>query len=636
MDNTPLKITFSTHNVNGYKRSKEYLFSQCDNNSDSIRAIQEHWLRPPYKKQFGTNQLRCLHPDFDGFGTSAMSKASETRMISGRPFGGTGFVYHKKFVKCLKPLINHPHERVTALELNTASGRIIIINAYFPFRNSRDLEGCTTLYRDTVGHIDNIMHNNLDANFMILADFNCNIFDASHRFTQILIPLIEKYDLISAFSTDTLFDHTNSYTRKDIKTNSYSLIDGILISKVLQSKVTRVAICHDANNVSDHDMVEMDMVFNVQAASHEKTKSPQYVNWKKLSSEKKSMFKDKMTECLANIQFSPHDILHGNKCCSETPHLFAIENYFSSIVEAVLQAESVLPRTDPNVQRSFWNDDLMELKQASIDCNNNWKGLGRPRSGPAFECRQKCHYAYKSAIRKSKSENEKQKSNQLYEDLLDKNGVAFWKKWNEVNKVGNPLSSRINGVTDEQNIANEFASYFESVYSGSEDPVYLNLKEKFEREYRTYYSQHIDDVISPYYASWSDMLDIAAKIQLGKGSAGVLRPEHFIFGSPELMRHLQILFNGMIQHSYIPSHFLKGTISPIVKDFQGDVSSPSNYRGITLSCLPAKLFEFLIQKKTSHLLGTDELQSGFKGKTSTSHAIFTLQSTINHFNQRGS
>ena len=104
-------------------------------------------------------------------------------MISGRPFDGTGFVYHKKFVKCVKPLINHSHERVTALKLNIASGRIIITNVYLPFCNSRDLEGCTTLYRDTVAHIDNIMHNNFDANFMILADFNCNIFDASHRFT---------------------------------------------------------------------------------------------------------------------------------------------------------------------------------------------------------------------------------------------------------------------------------------------------------------------------------------------------------------------------------------------------------------------------------------------------------------------
>ena len=135
------------------------------------------------------------------------------------------------------------------------------------------------------------------------------------------------------------------------------------------------------------------------------------------------------------------------------------------------------------------------------------------------------------------------------------------------------------------------------------------------------------------------MLDIALNIRAGKSTAGLLRPEHFLFGSPDLLRHLQILFNGMLQHSYVPTAFLNGTITPIVKDFQGDVgntANTANYCGITLSCLPAKLFEFLIQKKTSHLLGTDELQFGFKGKTSTSHAIFTLQAVVDHFNKRGS
>ena len=65
------KITISTHNVNGYTRSKDFIRSLCDENKNSIRALQEHWLQPPYKKQQGVNQLRVLHPDFDGFGISA-------------------------------------------------------------------------------------------------------------------------------------------------------------------------------------------------------------------------------------------------------------------------------------------------------------------------------------------------------------------------------------------------------------------------------------------------------------------------------------------------------------------------------------------------------------------------------------
>ena len=132
------------------------------------------------------------------------------------------------------------------------------------------------------------------------------------------------------------------------------------------------------------------------------------------------------------------------------------------------------------------------------------------------------------------------------------------------------------------------------------------------------------------------MTEIASKIQLGKSTSGMCKPEHVLHGSPTLMCHFQLLFNGLIQHGYVPTDFVKGTITPIVKDSQGDLSDPANYRGITLSCLPAKLFEFAIQIKTSHLLGTDHLQFGFKTRTSTNHALYALKSTINHFNEKGS
>ena len=196
---------------------------------------------------------------------------------------------------------------------------------------------------------------------------------------------------MSTFDCDPSFDSQTAFTRNDAKTNSYSLLDGILISKALKSKVSRFCIRHNANNVSDHSSVELDMELIIQAANPEKAKQPLYVNWKKLSTDQKTMFRDKMTEFLASIQLPPNSLLYGNKCCSDNLHKFNIDNYFTNIVEAVLIAESVLPRTDSNVQRSFWNDKLMQLKLASIDCNSNWKLFGCPRSGPVFECKKKCH-----------------------------------------------------------------------------------------------------------------------------------------------------------------------------------------------------------------------------------------------------
>ena len=198
-DNVDAIITISTHNVNGFSRSKDFLRYQCSDGPNSIRAMQEHWLRPPYKKQYGVNQLRCLHPDFDGYGTSAMEKTIGTKILNGRPYGGTGFLYNKKYAGCLKPLVNFKHDRVTALEIKSDGGNIVLINAYMPYYNTRDLTEYLAAYRDTVGHIENIMQNNPGSSFIVAADFNCNINDSSHIYSKIWLDIMTNYDLFSCY-----------------------------------------------------------------------------------------------------------------------------------------------------------------------------------------------------------------------------------------------------------------------------------------------------------------------------------------------------------------------------------------------------------------------------------------------------
>ena len=63
----------------------------------------------------------------------------------------------------------------------------------------------------------------------------------------------------------------------------------------------------------------------------------------------------------------------------------------------------------------------------------------------------------------------------------------------------------------------------------------------------------------------------------GKASGSAIKAEHILYGTPLLVIHLQLLFNSMIQHSYVPTAFLKGVITPIVKDAEGDLSSPDNH-----------------------------------------------------------
>ena len=358
-------ITLSTHNLNGYARSKEFLLSQCVSCPNSIRAVQEHWLRPPYKKQMGVNQMRHLHLDFDGYGFSAMKSSIESKISIGRPYGGTGFLYNKKYSKCLRPLLDYQHERVTVLEINTTTDRILFINAYMPYYNVRDVDGHLAMYRDVVGFIDHIVSCNLNSKIIVAADFNCNLFDESHPFSKLFHDLMKRYALVSALCLDPHFNHQTSFTRYDNKTKSYTLLDGFLISESLKGMIDNVRISHDGNNVSDHIPVELDLHVSIDETVNVKPRMRPFINWRKLSDEHMSLFQEKMVESLSSIEIPPHSVFHGNHCCGDDSHKVVIENYYCDIVKSVVYAESFLPKANPNYQRSFWNEELSELKHDS-------------------------------------------------------------------------------------------------------------------------------------------------------------------------------------------------------------------------------------------------------------------------------
>ena len=126
------------------------------------------------------------------------------------------------------------------------------------------------------------------------------------------------------------------------------------------------------------------------------------------------------------------------------------------------------------------------------------------------------------------------------------------------------------------------------------------------------------------------MLDIVANMKTGKATAGFIKYEHILHGSPKLLIHLQILFNSLIQHGYVPCDFLSGVITPVVKDTEGDISSTTNNHAITLSVVFASLFESAILNKVGYL------QFGYKTKHSCSHAVYVMPTCIDYFTQNGS
>ena len=216
-----------------------------------------------------------------------------------------------------------------------------------------------------------------------------------------------------------------------------------------------------------------------------------------------------------------------------------------------------------------------------------------------------------------------EKSEALGDGLMNKNFTSFWRDWKKMSQARSPPVSRIGNAVKEPDIASLFQSYFQGIYGKNDTDAHKELQHKFANRFPDYFNTARNDSISSFFISWDDMVTISGKLKEGKSSNSYFTAEHILHGSPKLAIHLHLLFNSFLQHSFVPADFLKGTISPVVKDSSGDLNSTDNYRGVTLSSVFAHMFENALRLKFGRFLSSHDLQFGFKPKHSVNHALFT-------------
>ena len=104
-------------------------------------------------------------------------------------------------------------------------------------------------YRNNLAFIDNLLSTHPLHKYILFMDLNCNLYNPTHPYSSLVNNFILDYDLINSFSLCPGFDAGREYTRFDVKRNSYTLIDGILISKSLAHIITDCRILHPPDNV---------------------------------------------------------------------------------------------------------------------------------------------------------------------------------------------------------------------------------------------------------------------------------------------------------------------------------------------------------------------------------------------------
>ena len=489
-------------------------------------------------------------------------------------------------------------------------------------------------------YVKDIINDNPMSKFILLGDLNYDIYDPRHEMSEVLRDFLKDYGLLSSHELDASFNHGSSFTRCCLKGGTFSLLDYIFFSRSLRDRVSDCAIIYDGANPSDHFPVQLKLEVEPQHPGNTASSfdsHPGKINWSALDEDDLSTYRDAMDALLSGIQV-PVEILHGNKQCSISSHHSIIDHYLQTVVDAVATADSFLPIKSPKGKggKHFWSDSLEKLKKDSVESYSEWQIAGRPSSGPFFERKKSCHFTYKAELRRQRRHCALAESEVLSQKLIQKDYFSFWKDWRKASQIRSPLVNRIGDSVSEPEISNTFKSFFQQIYGCDDTDAHNALRMDFQEKFPHYYALKKDDSISPFLLTWDDMTAITGKLKVGKCYNSFITAEYILYGSPKLIAHLHLLFNSFMQHGFVPSHFLLGTITPIVKDSRGDINSVDNYRGITLCGVFSHMFENALRRKFGHFIVSDDLQFGFKPKHSTNHAMFTLKTCVNHFTKRDS
>ena len=108
-----------------------------------------------------------------------------------------------------------------------------------------------------------------------------------------------------------------------------------------------------------------------------------------------------------------------------------------------------------------------------------------------------------------------------------------------------------------------------------------------------------------------------------------IKAEYLIDAEDILLEPLTVTFNQMLIYG-VPQSWCSGVIHPIFKS--GDANDPSNYRGITVTSVLAKLFAMVLEARMSIWAECHDLraegQAGFRKDYRTTDNVFIMQALI--------
>ena len=619
-------VNFTSFNLHGFNNSESYLRELL--NSNDIVFIQEHWQ---CSRNFG--RLASLSANHDFVATDSMEHAAGKGMLRGRPYGGIACFWSKSLSSFIKPIHVPNNPRVLALRICCESRCVLLFNVYMPYLNAACRLESQDEFFDFLSCMETVMEEYPGCEIIVAGDLNFQPGTQS-PFETIYDDFCSKHEMRII---DDLFDDNATYTFFNTARNVYKWLDHFTVTDSFVNSIDKCRVESDACNLSDHLPICCKLKLNLvlfpppePQTSYRKGK----VVWEKLNDECLSQFRDCLDAGLDCIPI-PNAIYCQNPHCDDKSHHLEIDRFHNSIMESILSADRVLPRVKPGVQKVWWSHELSEAKRRCVDAHNLWKDSGSPRHGPTFMEKQSAKLSYKRLLRNSKGKVSSDKFDNMSYSLLSKDQGRFWRDWKTLNGCKQSPPSSIAGYCDAQTIAVNFMEHFKKVSQPNNVPRCNEMKEMFLLDLSESLNNHECNCMH-HRVGFNQVIDAVMNLKTGKASNCGLQSEHFLNGTVKLFSALRLCFNMFLSHGFVPNQYQMGTIIPLVKDTQGDLTSMDNYRGITLGSVSSKIFEGVLLALFGEYLYTDPCQFGFKKRSGTVDALYVFRQTVEYYNNQGS
>ena len=609
-------ITITTWNCRGLTNAIPYIDHLIESGSDVI-ALTEHWLWP-----YHLNRLEEISPQYTGFGVSS-TKLNESSDLS-RGCGGVGIIWKKSLP--ILPVTQITSDRFCVVQLlpPDSARSLYIVSVYLPSSNYSAEE-----FSDFLSELQNAVSILQQSGQVILAgDFNCHLRDpdSNQEKVRLMSDFIHQHDLYVASLDEGVEGPGYTFFSSSVNT----MVDYIMIQSSLAFDLKSCRIHHHHPlNLSDHLPVSLTINSSIEPCV---SKQPQSlgVNWFK------AVERGDIQSYANAVSFVVSPLIF-NSYQSESE----LNDEINCVCQAMLEASHEhLPHiSHKKKEKRFIKDpELKSLCKQSRIAWEKWAKADKPKEGPLADAKKSTKYLVRQFVSRSRARIERAEI-QKRDDLFKKKD-RFRFKTSKHRSSCKMLHIDGSSITDGQDIANHFKSFFSSLAKSNTSSSTLraatsNVPQLEERSYG-HSDQVIDDNID------IEEIERALKLLKQNKSGGLdgLKAEHFKYGGEHLKLWLKKIFNRILALEDTPQCMKDGLIIPVYKRQGKNPLLLNSYRGITMSPILCKILEIILLQRLSPLLqdagSPHMLQTAYQRGVSCMDAIFaTQEALLTHYRDGG-